>query len=119
MLVLQHRPIYPFHGTNIFLLQPLLVHTGLYVRDIVEEGAERRHGLVADVLELDHKVATQLLVNDGDWDGAWLILEEVTVVRGLQLNLQIWREGAQTTRGERGWLLLPTPVLTFYRLALH
>ena len=74
----------------------------MYVRDIVEEGAERRYGLVADMLELDHKVATQLLVNDGDWDGAWFILEEVTVVRGLQLNLQIWREGAQTTRGERG-----------------
>ena len=48
---------HPLHGTNILPLQPLLLHTGLYVRDIVEEGAERRYGLVADVLKFDHEMA--------------------------------------------------------------
>ena len=56
-------------------------------RDIVEERAERRYGLVPDVLKLHHKMSSQFLVDDGHGEGTRLVLQKVPVVRGLQLYL--------------------------------
>ena len=56
-------------------------------RDIVEESAERRYGVVPYVLELHHQMSPQFLINDGHRDRTGLVLQEVPVVRGLQLDL--------------------------------
>ena len=55
------------------------------------------------MLELDHEVTSQLLINDGHRDGTRLVLQEVPIVCGLQLYLQVWR--THTVERERTWLI--------------
>ena len=59
--------------------------------------------MVADVLELDHQVVAQFLVHHGDSHGAGLILKEVAIVRGLKLDLQIWRTHKEREGGGGGY----------------
>ena len=45
--------------------------------------------MVANVLELNHQMTPQLLIDDSHWDRAGLVLQEVSIVSRLQLHLQI------------------------------
>ena len=64
-------------------------HQYINSRNVVEKGGEGLGALVAYVEELDHKVAPQLVINDSNWNGARLILQEVAIVGSLKLCLQV------------------------------
>lgn len=59
------------------------------VSDEVEEGRERLDGVISHVLELNHKLFAQLIVDDRHSQRRWLIGEELSVIRALQMKLQI------------------------------
>lgn len=58
-------------------------------RNVVKKAGKGLGALVAYVEELDHKVAPQLVINDSNWNGARLILQEVAIVSSLKLCLQV------------------------------
>lgn len=53
------------------------------LRDVVQEGAQWRHALVTDVLELHHQMVPQLLVNDSHRERAGFVGQEIAIIRGL------------------------------------
>lgn len=59
------------------------------VRDEVQEVGQRLDGMVAHVLELDHQLLAQLVVDDGDGQRRRLVGQEAAIVRALQMQLQI------------------------------
>ena len=60
------------------------------IGDVVQEHGQGPRGLVPHVLELCHQLLPQLLVNDGHLEAA-LIGQEVAVVCGLEVELQIFQ----------------------------
>lgn len=59
------------------------------VRDEVEERGQRLDGMVAQMLELDHQLLAQLVVDDADGQRRRLVGQELAVVGALQMQLQI------------------------------
>lgn len=60
------------------------------VRDVVQEGGQRLDRMVAHVLELDHQLLAQLVVDHGHGQRGRFVREELPIVRTLQVQLQIW-----------------------------
>lgn len=59
------------------------------VRNEVEEVRQRLHGMIAHVLELDHQLLAQLVVDHGHRQGRRLVGQETAIVRALQVQLEI------------------------------
>uniref|UniRef100_A0A8W7PC19 Uncharacterized protein n=1 Tax=Anopheles coluzzii TaxID=1518534 RepID=A0A8W7PC19_ANOCL len=59
------------------------------VRDVVQEGGQRLDRMVAHVLELDHQLLAQLVVDHGHGQRGRFVREELPIVRTLQVQLQI------------------------------
>lgn len=59
------------------------------VRDVIEERAERLHGMIAHMLELDDQLLAQLVVDDGHGQRAGFVGQELPVIGGLQVQLEI------------------------------
>ena len=77
--------------------------------------------MVPYVLELHHKMPPQFLVYHGHGDWTRLVLQEVSVVRRLQLHLQVCRDRERERERERDRGVTSEAVqesLTFYGLAL-
>ena len=51
--------------------------------------------MVAHVLELGDELLAQLVVDDGDLQRRRHVGQEVAVVRRLQVQLQIWKQGGE------------------------
>ena len=60
------------------------------IRDVVEELGQGLDALVANVVELAHKLLLQLVVNGRHGKRRGLVLQEVPVRRRGQVQLQIW-----------------------------
>lgn len=60
------------------------------VRDEVQEGGQRLHGMIPQVLELNHELLAQLVVDGGHGQGRWLVGQELAVVGALQVQLQVY-----------------------------
>jgi len=59
------------------------------VRDVVEERAQRLHGVIAHVLELDDQFLAQLVVNDGHGQWTGFVGQKLAIVGRLQMQLEI------------------------------
>ena len=62
-------------------------HVG--VGDEVQEGGQLARGVVPHVLELGDELLAQVVVDDGDLEGAGDGGQEVAVVRALEVQLQV------------------------------
>lgn len=59
------------------------------VRDKVQEVGQRLHRMVAHMLELDHQLLAQLVIDHGHRQRRRLVGQKAAVVRALQMQLQI------------------------------
>lgn len=59
------------------------------VRNVVEECAERLHGMIAHMLEFNDEFLAQLVIDDRHGQRAGLVGQKLTVVGGLQMQLEI------------------------------
>lgn len=59
------------------------------VRDEVQERGQRLHSMIPQVLELNHELLAQLVVDGGHGQGRWLVGQELAVVGALQVQLQV------------------------------
>ena len=59
------------------------------VCDVVQEFGHRLDALVANVLEFGHELLLELFINGGDGQRASLVGQEVAVVGGLEVKLEV------------------------------
>jgi len=55
------------------------------LRDVIKKGREWSNGLIPQMLELDHQLLLQFIVNDRDKKGTRLVGQEIAIVCSLEM----------------------------------
>lgn len=84
------------------------------VRDKVQEGGQGLDGMIPQVLELNHELLAELVVDGGHRQRGRLVGQELAVVRALQVQLQVCKgvdrdragsANAMKTKAIRRWFV--------------
>lgn len=61
------------------------------VSDKVQEGGQRLYSVIPHVLEFNHQLLPQFIINHGHRERGGLIGQELTIISTLKMELQVWK----------------------------